>query len=171
MLKKLCPREFADSFKDVDYASLRVKGVQGIIFDVDNTLEGYEANVPSAETSAFLFSLTDMGFKICLVSNNSRERIEMFNSVLSFPALHKAGKPSKKAVFKAAELMGVPVEATAIVGDQIFTDVYCGNRLGIHTVLVSPVTLIDPFVVKIKRIPERLLVKYFKNRDKIKLRG
>ena len=39
---------------------------------------------------------------------------------------------------KAADL---PADRVAMVGDRLFTDVLCGNRLGLYTVLVRPVRL------------------------------
>ena len=41
----------------------------------------------------------------------------------------------------AMEQMGVAPEQTAIVGDQIFTDVLGGNRAGVATILVKPIRL------------------------------
>ena len=32
-------------------------------------------------------------------------------------------------------------DQVAMVGDRVFTDVLCGNRLGLYTVLVRPVAL------------------------------
>ena len=37
--------------------------------------------------------------------------------------------------------MGAAGEQTAIVGDQVFTDVLGGNRAGISTILVEPIRL------------------------------
>ncbi|MCL2703509.1 MAG: YqeG family HAD IIIA-type phosphatase [Defluviitaleaceae bacterium] len=166
MLSRLCPDEYADSVKNIDYRGLLARGIKGLIFDVDNTLEGYEASVPSEATAAFLLSLAAMGFKLCLVSNNNRERIETFNQTLGFPAVHKSGKPSRKAVWRAAELMDVPAASIALIGDQVFTDVICGKRSGTYTALVKPVTANDPWMVALKRIPERWIVKYIRKRLK-----
>jgi hypothetical protein len=57
--------------------------------------------------------------------------------------------------------MDVPIASIALIGDQIFTDIYCGNRSGTYTILVKPVTSKDPFFIKLKRIPERWLIKYY----------
>ena len=39
------------------------------------------------------------------------------------------------------EQMGVTPRETAIVGDQVFTDVLGGNRAGVTTILVKPIRL------------------------------
>jgi predicted HAD superfamily phosphohydrolase YqeG len=38
------------------------------------------------------------------------------------------------------EILGSKKEETAIIGDQLFTDILGGNLFGIHTVLVKPMT-------------------------------
>ena len=40
---------------------------------------------------------------------------------------------------KAGGLMGLENRQIAVVGDQIFTDVYGGNRAGMFTILVKPI--------------------------------
>ena len=65
----------------------------------------------------------------------------------------------------------------AIIGDQIFTDVYGGNRLNIYTILVEQMSPKDPILTIWKRPFERLVVKLYvrdngkssKKRDKWKL--
>lgn len=163
MLRALfCPDEYAPRVTDVDYKALSSRGIKGLVFDIDNTLEGYEAAVPSADTAAFLMGLLEMGFKICFASNNGRERVERFNT-LAVPAMFKAGKPAKRVIRQAAALMGLCQKDLAIIGDQIFTDVLCGKLSGVYTILVHPVTSNDPWNVALKRIPERWIVRHFFN--------
>ena len=40
---------------------------------------------------------------------------------------------------RAMARMGAAPEETAIVGDQIFTDIWGGNRAGVLTLLVHPI--------------------------------
>ena len=35
--------------------------------------------------------------------------------------------------------LAVPPTTIAMIGDRLFTDVLCGNRMGLYTVLVRPV--------------------------------
>ncbi|MBZ4668522.1 MAG: YqeG family IIIA-type phosphatase, partial [Defluviitaleaceae bacterium] len=58
---------------------------------------------------------------------------------------------------------------TALIGDQIFTDVWGGNKAGIKTILVVPVSERDEWVTKIKRGLERIVIKiYERQRKKVK---
>jgi predicted HAD superfamily phosphohydrolase YqeG len=44
---------------------------------------------------------------------------------------------------KAMKQMELTPEQTIVVGDQMLTDVYGGNRLGLYTVLVLPISVKD----------------------------
>lgn len=46
------------------------------------------------------------------------------------------GKPKPDMVYAAAELCGVPLDKTVMIGDRIYTDIACGVNAGIDTVLV-----------------------------------
>ena len=41
--------------------------------------------------------------------------------------------------------------SAALIGDQIFTDIWCANRLGMYSVLVKPICKKDQFVTWLKR--------------------
>jgi len=64
------------------------------------------------------------------------------------------------------ETMGTKVENTAIIGDQIFTDILGGNRTGIFTVLVVPLAGKEfwwtTFVRKIERHVLKVVLKEHK---------
>ena len=59
---------------------------------------------------------------------------ETFQSLLT-----AAGKPKVGGFQRAMARMGAAPEETAIVGDQIFTDIWGGNRAGVLTLLVHPI--------------------------------
>ena len=48
---------------------------------------------------------------------------------------------------------------TAIVGDQIFTDIFGANLYGIKSLLVRPVKLEDGWSFKVRRYFERKILK------------
>lgn len=54
---------------------------------------------------------------------------------------------------------------TAVIGDQLFTDVLGGNRLGLYTVLVAPISKNEFFGLKIVRILERFILKKLKTEN------
>ncbi len=58
--------------------------------------------------------------------------------------------------------MGVKPQEAAIVGDQVFTDVLGGNRLGVYTILVAPVSGKEFVGTKFMRMLERVVLRKLK---------
>jgi HAD superfamily phosphatase (TIGR01668 family) len=54
------------------------------------------------------------------------------------PSVTRAIKPRKSPFRRAMKMLGMTPGETAVVGDQIFTDILGGNRLGLYTILVVP---------------------------------
>ncbi len=164
MIRKLYPTTYIESIYDMDLEKLKAEGIKGIIFDIDNTLVPYDVLEPHDEIVEFFGKLQDKGFKITLVSNNTKERVVKFNEKLKVIALHESQKPLGKNFKKALQLMACKKEEAVIVGDQIFTDVYGGNLVGIQTILVKPVSDKDEWKTKIKRGIEKKVIKSYERR-------
>ena len=161
MIKKLYPTEYIASVYDLKLDELKAQGMKGIIFDIDNTLVPYDEIEPNDKVIALFESIRAAGFKITLVSNNTEDRVVKFNEKLKVFALHKAQKPLTKNLKKALTLMQCKREEAVIVGDQVFTDVYGGNKAGIKTILVQPVSDKDEWKTKVKRGIERKIIKSY----------
>ena len=159
-------------FETFDLASAKFLseiGVKGIILDIDNTLEPYENADPGEQVIAWLESLKRCGIKASIVSNNGRERVELFNGELSFPAYYKAKKPFKKRLLLAMNDIGSNKDNTVIMGDQVFTDVLAGRIAGIKTILVPPIKDKTDIFTKFKRLLEKpILRKYDKIHKEVK---
>lgn len=142
------------TFDKADAAFLAKIGVKGIILDIDNTLEPYEHPLPGEHVVSWLKALAEMGIKAAIVSNNDRERVELFNKELKLPAYYKAGKPFKKNVLNAMRDMGTNREDTILMGDQVFTDVWAAHNAKIRAILVPPINDRRDFITKFKRVLE-----------------
>ena len=154
-------------FETFDMASaefLSKIGVKGIILDVDNTLEPYENALPGERVVAWLDSLSKNGIKAAIVSNNNKERINLFNSALRLPAYSKAAKPFKKNLRKAMRDMNTDTENTILMGDQIFTDVWAARNAGIRAILVPPINDKRDLFTRFKRLLERGIIKKYEKR-------
>ncbi len=117
---------------------LQQYGIQGLIFDVDDTLVSSRTREISPEVSQWLLELKPL-VKIVLVSNNLKHaRIRRVARKLDVPYYFGARKPSRRSLKKALMLMELQPKEAAMVGDRLFTDVVAGNRLGMLTVLVEP---------------------------------
>ena len=157
-------------FQTFDLASaefLSSIGVKGIVLDVDNTLEPYENPLPTEAVREWLESLKANGIRAAIVSNNDKERIELFNKDIGLPAYYKAGKPFKKNVLSAMKDMETKPEETILMGDQIFTDIWAARNARIRAILVSPIKDKRDAFTKLKRLLEKpFLKKYDKKQQK-----
>jgi HAD superfamily phosphatase (TIGR01668 family) len=158
-MKYLLPSMYVESIYHIDLAKLRARGIDTIISDLDNTLVPWVESKVNPELKEWLEKLKAQGFKVCLVSNALERRIAHFRTELNVPGLSRANKPSRRAFRQALALLGSRPETTAMIGDQIFTDVLGGNRLGLFTILVVPLSDRDFFTTRIVRIFERWVLR------------
>jgi len=158
----LKPDYYYDSVFEIPYGELHAKGIRGLIFDIDNTLTRFDEDLPPPKIAALLTRLNKMGFKVCLLTNNTNGRLNRFNRNIQLMGIANALKPFTWGIRKAMRLMSVDKNQTVIIGDQLLADVWGGKKAGIGTILVKPITEKDFWFVKIKRIIERrMLQKYF----------
>jgi len=75
------------------------------------------------------------------------------------PFIARARKPRRRSFRRAMELMGTKPETTAVIGDQLFTDMLGGNRLGLFTILVTPISKEEFIGTRFMRFLEKLILK------------
>ena len=139
MINILYPQLYVKSLFKIDLEMLKKRGIQGIIFDLDNTIIPRDQKNFSPDIAEWLLKLKEQNFKLCIVSNNRRQhRVSYLAQALDIPYIYKAGKPRRKAFRRAMQLLSTDANTTAVIGDQVFTDVYGGNRVGLFTILVVP---------------------------------
>jgi HAD superfamily phosphatase (TIGR01668 family) len=163
MLRKFYPKRLADSAYIIDYEKLYQEGYRGILYDIDNTLVAHGADATPRAIELFA-RLKKIGFQTCLISNNSDERVSRFNKQIKTNYIFKANKPFTKNYIKACKIMGTRIDNTVFVGDQLFTDVYGANCIGMMTYLVKPINKKEEIQIILKRKIERIVL-YFYRRD------
>jgi HAD superfamily phosphatase (TIGR01668 family) len=159
-----CPNLIVDSLYDIKTQSLQARGISGIIFDLDNTIVPWGTKDLCSEMVDWIQALKQNGFKICLLSNNTSKRVEDIAKMLDIPFVSKAFKPFKNGFRQAASAMQLPGEKVAVIGDQLFTDVLGGNRLGMFTVWVKPLSTKEFVGTKITRQVEKMMVRILKDK-------
>lgn len=159
MFKMLMPKLRVDTVYDIDLEGLYAQGYRGIITDLDNTLVGAKAPDATPELIEWFARVKEVGFKLIIVSNNNLNRVSVFATPLDIQYVHSARKPSNVPFRKAMNMMGLTPKETMVVGDQMLTDVFGGNRLGLYTVLVLPISIDDEgFMTRFNRRVERIAV-------------
>jgi uncharacterized protein len=157
--KLLTPNLHLNNIFEIDAEQLQEFGIKGIITDMDNTLVPWSDRTVYPRLAEWFAFFKQKGFKICIVSNNSRDRGGKLARELNIPAFWYAVKPRRRAFRKALEQMQLLPEEVAVVGDQIFTDVLGGNRLGLFTIHVTPISEKEFIWTKLMRMLERLIIK------------
>jgi len=138
LLKLLYPKIYVSSITDIQIEWLKELGIKGVLFDLDNTIIRRDSYQFPPEVSGYICELRRHGFKVGIISNNRRKRVVAIAGLLEVPSVHRAVKPWVKPFRRAMRMLGTSPEETALVGDQIFTDILGGNLAGLHTILVVP---------------------------------
>ncbi len=126
----------------IDPHWLAEQGITLLLADLDNTLTRYGQPDPDSAVLAWRERLRMAGVELFLLSNSRRpNRVAHYAEALDIPALGHAGKPNLKGFLAAMERMGRTAAQTAMVGDQIFTDILGAKRAGITALLVEPIAL------------------------------
>lgn len=158
MYKLLCPHIIVKTLYDIELYTLKERGIKGIIFDLDNTIIPWDRPNMSPEITQWLHGLLAQGFKLCLVSNNMDKRVKKIAGIFDIPFVARAYKPAKTGFRRAMATMELTDLQVAVVGDQLFTDVLGGNRLGLCTIWVAPLTTKEFIGTKITRRLEKFAV-------------
>lgn len=165
MLQKFYPDEYLESTYVIDFEKLYKKGYRGVIFDIDNTLVPHGA--PADARAKMLFArLKKLGFSCCLLSNNQKPRVEMFNEEIRVDYIENAHKPSVRGYMKAMKKMGTDKSTTIFVGDQLFTDVFGARRTGLYSILVKPIHPKEEIQIVLKRYLEKIVLFFYLRKKK-----
>lgn len=160
MLSVLYPRMYVPAIHEINPEELKDMGIRALLLDLDNTIVPRDQNCFPREIKQWLRDMLDKGFKLCVVSNNSDARVRGLVGPLRIPYIVRAVKPFRQAFLRGMDLLGVTPQETAVVGDQIFTDILGGNMLGLYTILVIPMPGRDFWATRLINRPlEKLVIK------------
>lgn len=167
MLNLFLPNQHVKSIFEINPFILKEKGIKGIITDLDNTLVEWDRLEATPQLIKWFQEMKENGIIITIVSNNNEERVKQFSGPLEIDYIYKARKPMGKAFRKALRDMKLKKEEIVVIGDQLLTDVLGGNRCGLHTILVLPVSQSDGFFTRINRRIERSILNRMKRKGMI----
>lgn len=155
MLKRFFqPDAYFRSLADIDFNSLYEQGYRLVLLDMDNTLIRDGHRERTAFSDLQINRMLDAGFKCLILSNGPAERVKPFADLHHLDFIADSGKPSRRGVHLACQKFSLSPKETLLIGDQIFTDVLCGRRSGVLTLLVAPLATGEKWYIRIKRIFE-----------------
>lgn len=160
---------YVETILDVPLDELMVRGIKAFIIDLDNTTTHWNSNYLSTEVQEWFARLRTLELKACFLSNNGEQRVMAVAGSLDVPYVFRAQKPRRGGYRQAMEVMGSDIASTAVIGDQIYTDILGGNRTGLFTILVKPIHTREFMGTKISRMFERpVLWRIHRKQDRLK---
>lgn len=148
------------SVREVTPALLNQAGIRALLVDVDDTLLSSSATELEPGIGDWFASLKRAGIPVAILSNGAAARVADIAAKVGVPALSLAGKPFRVAFRRGLKLLGNADPATtAMVGDQLFTDVLGAHQAGMKTILVKPLSPGKLPHTRLARRLERLVLK------------
>ena len=138
------------------YLILKDKNIKCLLFDLDNTCVPYPQKTPTEELKTLFKKLQEMDFKVIIFSNTTPNRLDKFKDI-GVEVFGLSRKPSKKNFYKILTKYFYQKKEACIIGDQLFTDILGGNKVGIHTLLVDPLGPKDFIGTKLSRLLEKIV--------------
>lgn len=151
------PRHWLKNVLSINKEFLEENGIDALILDLDNTLSMHGDPAAEEGIPEWLDYMRALGVKMVVVSNNTNRRVAPLARKLGLPFIANGAKPLTIGITRALKYLGTPKERTAVVGDQIFTDVMGGNFARTQTILVEPFRPEKNIFFKIKRAAENIV--------------
>jgi len=162
-MENFIPDVYKKNIYDIDYKKLKKKGIKCLLFDLDNTLVPVKTDIPTKKVKE-LFLYLERDFKVIIISNSNKERLIPFKDGLNVDVAAKAHKPFKKKYLKIMDIYKFKEHEIAAIGDQLLTDIYGANKIGITSILISPIGEYEKICTKINRFFEKFIYRYLKRK-------
>ena len=96
----------------------------------------------------------EQDFKVIIISNSGKKRLIPFKEGLNVDVSASSHKPFKKKYLKIMKIYKFKYHEIAAIGDQLLTDIYGANRVGITSILINQIGDYEKFCTKINRFLE-----------------
>jgi HAD superfamily phosphatase (TIGR01668 family) len=151
------PTFYARQLFEVTPAFFKKQKIKFLCCDLDNTLAPFDEFTPRPEVKKWVQSLIDAGLTFLIISNNDEQRVKPFAESLGVDYLAKTGKPFKDKLLIFLKQKGYPKDKVMVIGDQLLTDVWLANRLGMKSLFTEKLVAYDHWPTRPNRIIESFL--------------
>lgn len=163
-MENFIPDIYKKNIYDIDYMKLKKKGIKCLLFDLDNTLVSVKTDTPTKKVKE-LFLYLEKYFKVIIISNSNKDRLIPFKEGLNVDVAASSHKPFKKKYLKIMEIYKFKEHEIAAIGDQLLTDIYGANKVGITSILVNKIGDYEKIGTKINRFLEKFIYRYLKRKN------
>ncbi len=157
----LKPHIKLERITDISPAVLKKYNIDSLILDVDNTLSTHHGQQLTDGLENWLSLMKNNGIKLMVLSNSKEKRVKPFAEKIGLPFISLGLKPLPFGYIRALRALKSKRKNTAIVGDQIFTDVLGGSLVGVRKILLTPILLETTRGFRFKRWLERIVYKVY----------
>jgi hypothetical protein len=164
-MENYVPDMYKRSIYDIDYGKLKKIGIKCLLIDLDNTIIAKKHDLPTKKDIDLFNKLKELGFRIIIFSNGFKRRIKKSSDILKVEFISFARKPAIKNYLKVMNKYSYKETEVAIIGDQLKTDILGGNKAGITTILVKPISKKDMFLTLFNRFLEDRIFKKLSKKD------
>ena len=156
-MKIFVPTYYAKSIFDINPMFFKENNIKLILSDLDNTLDSHDLLNPSPRVVELKSKFDELGIKLCIVSNNKGKRKGIYCERLGVEGIFSCYKPFPNKILKFIEKLGYKKDEVILIGDQLLTDVFCGNNAGIKVILTDPIVKKDQWTTRFNRLLDRPL--------------
>lgn len=156
------PDAVVASVTEVTPDFLHARGVRAVMVDLDDTLLPAGSDLLEPLFKGWLESLRRADVPVVILSNGTHARVARSAQELGVVGLPLTGKPLGRAFRQGLAQLGTPARETAMVGDQMFTDVLGANLAGMVSILVAPLSPGKLLHTRMLRRVERHLLRRYR---------
>lgn len=132
------PQIFLPDVTCITPALLYERGIRGLLLDIDGTLMQTRDKMPAPAVLDWMHRMQQAGIVLYILSNNKHEgRVRAFAEAMGLPWQYLAHKPGQAGFQRAFRETGLKPRELALVGDQIFTDMWGARRAGCLALMVE----------------------------------
>lgn len=152
MRKIYIPFAHAKNIYDIDVSFFKRNNINVVLVDLDNTLDSYRTLTPSENALKLKKLYNDNKIDLIIVSNNTSKRVSKYAKILGVEFWHSIGKPFSFGLNKKLKKAKIDKNSVVLIGDQTTTDVACGNRAKIKTILTDKLVEEDQWTTRFNRL-------------------
>lgn len=137
---RLAPDLMVNAVPDLTPQKLTSHGIKAVMVDLDDTLVASNTSNLTEAFSHWINGLKLANIPIVILSNGSPERVRYWSRQLDVQGFALVGKPLSFAFRRGLKYLGSTAQETAMIGDQLFTDILGANLAGMRSILVTPLS-------------------------------
>ena len=135
----LLPTYRIGSITELTEDMLKKRGIQLLMLDFDNTIVPYTTDIPTVDMENWLNAIKKWDISVCVVSNSRNDRVVRFCKAYGIDCITHAKKPFSKGIRQCLRKYQIPASASALAGDQIYTDTLGAGCAGVRSILVEAI--------------------------------